>query len=121
MRLSLWSVACKPVLNNIDLNGTIVILKALYTYFTEIKEKLLYWLEKEESAFDRLDDLWRDKVDTTGLTTVRELFERYETKKGPLTQDELKDLLTDLAYVHITRHVFPQTRATSSTPYTGKL
>ena len=79
----------------------------------------MHWLEKEDSAFDRLDDLWRDKVDTTGITTVRELFERYENEKGPLTQDELKDLLRDLAYVNITCHIFPQTRANSSASCVG--
>lgn len=81
----------------------------------EIKEKVLHWLEKEESAFGRLDDLWRDKIDTTGATTVRELFERYEKEQGPLSTDDLKDLLRDLAYVHITCRVFPQTGSTSST------
>ena len=86
-----------------------------FVYFTEIKVKVLNLLEKEESAFDRLDDLWRDKVDTTGITTVRELFERYETERGPLSTDELKDLLKDLAYVHITCSVsFPQTHTTSN-------
>lgn len=75
----------------------------------------MHWLEKEESAFGRLDDLWRDKIDTTGATTVRELFERYEIELGPLSTDDLKDLLRDLAYVHITCRVFPQTGSTSST------
>lgn len=81
----------------------------------EIKEKVLHWLDKEESAFGRLDDLWRDKIDTTGVTTVRELFERFEKERGPLSTDDLKDLLRDLAYVHITCRVFPQTGCASST------
>ena len=80
-----------------------------------VKEKVLRLLEKKECAFDRLDDLWREKVDTTGITTVRELFERYETKQGRLSTDELKDLLRDLAYVDITSIVFPQTSTTSNT------
>lgn len=75
----------------------------------------MHWLEKEESAFDKLDDLWRDKIDTTGATTVRELFERYEKDQGPLSADDLKDLLRDLAYVHITCRVFSQMGSTSST------
>lgn len=107
----------EPVLNfDIDPNGAKVII--IFVYFTEkkrVKEEVLHWLEKEESAFERLDDLWRDKVNTTGTTAVRDLFERYETEQGPLSIDELKDLLKDLAYVHITCRVFPQTRTTSST------
>ena len=75
----------------------------------------MHCLEKEEFAFDKLDDLWRDKIDTTGATTVTELFERYEKERGPLSTDDLKDLLRDLAFVHITSHVFPQTGSTSST------
>ena len=75
----------------------------------------MHYLEKEEFAFDKLDDLWRDKIDTTGATTVTELFERYEKERGPLSTDDLKDLLRDLVFVHITRLVFPQTGCTSST------
>ena len=86
-----------------------------FVYFTEIKEKVLLYLEKEEFAFDKLDDLWRDKINTTGATTVRELFERYEKERGPLSTDDLEDLLRDLAFVHITCHVFPQMGCTSST------
>lgn len=90
-----------------------------FVYFAEkkrVKEEVLHWLEKEESAFERLDDLWRDKVNTTGTTSVRELFERYEIeRRSPLSIDELEDLLTELAYVHIKCRVFPQTRTTSST------
>ena len=112
-----WSVTCEPaVLTDIDLTFIVLGQKRLsFVYFTEIKEKVLHWLEKEESAFGRLDDLWRDKIDTTGATTVRELFERYEKEQGPLSTDDLKDLLRDLAYVHITCRVFPQTGSTSST------
>ena len=89
-----------------------------FVHFTEtkrVKEEVLHWLEKEESAFESLDDLWREKINTTGTTSVRELFERYETERGPLSIDDLKDLLKDLAYVHITCRVFPQTLTTSST------
>ena len=52
----------------------------------------MHWLEKEESAFDSVNNLWRDKIDTTGAITVRELFERYEKERGPLSTDDLKDL-----------------------------
>lgn len=112
-------VTCEPVLNyDIDPNGAKVIFSFVYFAVTNscrVKEEVLHLLEKEEFAFERLDDLWRDKVNTTGTTSVRELFERYETERGPLSIDDLKDLLKDLAYVHITCHVFPQTLTTSST------
>ncbi|KAJ7382558.1 hypothetical protein OS493_034194 [Desmophyllum pertusum] len=61
----------------------------------------------EESAFGQIDDLWREKINTTGITTVRELFQRYEKEQGPLSLDDLYDLLRCLAYVHILHRVFP--------------
>ena len=61
----------------------------------------------EESAFEQIDDLWREKINTTGITTVRELFQRYEKEQGPLSLDDLYDLLQSLAYVQILCSVFP--------------
>ncbi|XP_078372796.1 uncharacterized protein LOC144656448 [Oculina patagonica] len=85
----------------------------------EKKEEVLQHLENEEFAVEKLDDLWRDKIDTTGVTTVRELFARFEQEKGPLSLDDLKDLLRDLAYVDITRKVFPQ-KSPQNSASTGK-
>ena len=92
-----------------------------FVYFAEInKEKVLYWLERDEPASRQLVRLWREKVNTTNLTTVRELFERYETAKGsPLSTDDLKDLLRDLGCVDVTSCDFPQT-LTSTIGSTGK-
>ena len=92
--------------------------KNLFFYFAEKKEEVLHYLEKKD-AFEKIDELWRDKIDTTGITTVRELFARFEKERGPLSLDDLKDLLTDLVYVDIKLRVFPHNSPKNNTS-TGK-
>ena len=38
-------------------------------------------LSNKEDAFENIRILWRDVIDTTGVNTVQELFQRFEKEK----------------------------------------
>ena len=51
-------------------------------------------LSNKEDAFEDIRILWRDVIDTTGVNTVQELFQRFEKeKRHMLSAEEVKELL----------------------------
>lgn len=72
-------------------------------------------LSNKEDAFEDIRILWRDVIDTTGVNTVQELFQRFEKeKRRMLSAEEVKELLWSLAYVEIKEIIFSKLQRDSS-------
>lgn len=64
-------------------------------------------LSIKDGAFEEIRALWIESVDTTGVETVGELFEKFEKEKGRmLSAEDVKELLWNLSYVDIKEKVF---------------
>ncbi|XP_022807835.1 probable serine/threonine-protein kinase DDB_G0271682 isoform X3 [Stylophora pistillata] len=72
-----------------------------------LKEMVVELLSIKDGAFEEIRALWIESVDTTGVETVGELFEKFEKEKGRmLSAEDVKELLWNLSYVDIKEKVF---------------
>ena len=67
-------------------------------YIKNVKERALQCLYWKQGSLEKIIHFWRDQIDTTGITALKDLFQRYEKEKGPLSLEALEDLLKNLGY-----------------------